>query len=183
MTRARTVLQKARIKLPQSEEVWLHSIRLELQSGNEKIAQHLLSRALQACPESGKLWPQAIDMEPQQTRMSKSTDAVKKVKDSPYVFTAIGKNFWAEHKPLKARKFLERALEFDKDLADSWLYLIAFESEYDQSAVPKLKEDFATTEPKHGELWQSYAKKVENWRKSHLEILGQIHIPRPKLFK
>ena len=122
-------------------------------------------------------------MEPQQTRMSKSTDAVKKVKDSPYVFTAIGKNFWAEHKPLKARKFLERALEFDKDLADSWLYLIAFESEYDQSALPKLKEDFAATEPKHGELWQSYAKKVENWQKSHLEILGQIHIQRPKLFK
>lgn len=46
VTRARTVLQKARIKLPQSQDVWLHSVRLELQSGNDKIAHHLLSRAL-----------------------------------------------------------------------------------------------------------------------------------------
>lgn len=63
--------------------------------------------------------------------MSKSTDAVKKVKDDPYIFLAIGRNFWAEHKPLKARKFLQRAVEFNKDLADTWLNLLAFEKEYD----------------------------------------------------
>jgi hypothetical protein len=45
-TKARTLLQKARIKLPESELVWLHSIRLELKANNQKIAQHLMSRAL-----------------------------------------------------------------------------------------------------------------------------------------
>ncbi len=37
VTRARTLLNKARIKLPDSAEVWLESIRLEQTSNNEKI--------------------------------------------------------------------------------------------------------------------------------------------------
>lgn len=64
VARARTLLNKARIKLPDSEQVWLESIRLELASGNDKIAHHLLSRALQTCPDSGPLWALAIEMEP-----------------------------------------------------------------------------------------------------------------------
>jgi hypothetical protein len=45
-------------------------------------------------------------MEPQATRMRKSTDAVTRNKSDPYIFLAIGKIFWAEQKILKARKFL-----------------------------------------------------------------------------
>ena len=40
------------------------SIRLELICDNEKIAQHLLAKALQEIPESGPLWALAIEMEP-----------------------------------------------------------------------------------------------------------------------
>jgi hypothetical protein len=38
--------------------------------------------------------------------MRKSTDAVTKNKSDPHIFLAIGKIFWAEHKTIKARKFL-----------------------------------------------------------------------------
>ena len=78
-------------------------------------------------------------MEPLQTRMRKSTDAVIKAKDDPNVFLAIGKIFWAENKPIKARKFLQKSVELDKDFADAWLYLIEFEKEFDKSVVEKLK--------------------------------------------
>ena len=53
------------------------------------------------------MWALAIEMEPQTTRMRKCTDAVSRNKNDPYIFMAIGKNFWEEQKPLKARKFLK----------------------------------------------------------------------------
>jgi len=82
-------------------------VRLELKTGNGKIAQHLMARALQTCPEAGKLWALAIEMEPQTTRMRKCTDAVSRNKNDSFIFMAIGKIFWEEQKPLKARKFLK----------------------------------------------------------------------------
>ena len=45
-TRARTILQKARAKMPKDSQVWLASIRLEIMCDNERIAQHLLAKAL-----------------------------------------------------------------------------------------------------------------------------------------
>lgn len=37
-TRARTILQKARVKMSQDEDIWLASVRLEIKSENLKIA-------------------------------------------------------------------------------------------------------------------------------------------------
>jgi pre-mRNA-processing factor 6 len=50
--------------MPNDPEIWLCSVRLELKTGNGKIAQHLMARALQTCPEAGRLWALAIEMEP-----------------------------------------------------------------------------------------------------------------------
>ena len=93
--------------MPNDPEIWLQSVRLELKTGNGKIAQHLMARALQTCPEAGKLWALAIEMEPQATRMRKCTDAVSRNKNDSFIFMAIGKIFWEEQKPIKARKFLK----------------------------------------------------------------------------
>ena len=129
-TRARTILEKVRFKMPTDPSVWLASIRLERTCDNEKVAQQLLARALQVCPESGPLQTLAIEMEPQaQTRMRKAIDAVKQVKDDPSIFVAIGKVFWVEKKTTKARKWLTRATELDPDNGDTWLHLLKFEAE------------------------------------------------------
>jgi len=48
-TKARTYLQKARLKLPNdpmAPELWYESINLEILSDNAKIAQNLCSQAL-----------------------------------------------------------------------------------------------------------------------------------------
>jgi pre-mRNA-processing factor 6 len=110
-------------------DIWLESIRFELKCDNEKIAHHLLARALQECPNSGRLWAQAVAMEPAASRMPKATDAVKHVKDDSNIFIAIGKIFWVEKKPVKARKFLNEAIRLDKDNGDAWLHLYHFEKE------------------------------------------------------
>ena len=54
--RARTILQQARAKMPIDALIWRASIRLEITCDNERIAQHLLAKALQECPDSGALW-------------------------------------------------------------------------------------------------------------------------------
>ena len=113
--------------MPSDPKIWLASVRLEITCDNEKNGQHLLSRALQECPSSGELWTQAIAMEPQATRMRKSTDAVKHVNTEATIFIAIGKIFWVENKTKKARKFLTRATELDPDNGDVWLALLKFE--------------------------------------------------------
>ena len=66
-------------------------------------------------------------MEPQATRMRKSTDAVKNVNTDAKIFIAIGKIFWVENKIEKARRFLTRATELDADNGDVWLHLLKFE--------------------------------------------------------
>ena len=156
--------------MPSDPEIWLASVRLELTTENDNIAQHLLARALQACPESGRLWAQAISMEPVASRLRKSTDAVNRVNTCPYIFMAIGKIFWAEKKPNKARRFLQRATELDAgDCGDTWVYLYNFEKQYgSEESLKKLLDDFCAKEPRHGELWQHETKKVENWRRDRL---------------
>lgn len=73
------------------------------------------------------MWALAIEMEPVQTRLRKSTDAITRLPKSFEIFLSVGKLFWAENKPIKARKFLERALELNLKSADSWVCLHAFE--------------------------------------------------------
>lgn len=112
-------------------------------------------------------------MEPPATRLRKSTDAVNKVKTSPYIFLSIGKIFWVEKKKEKARRFLMRASELeDGDNGDAWIYLYNFEKSYGTpEAVKKVESDFRDKEPRHGELWCSEIKKVENWRRDKFEVL------------
>jgi pre-mRNA-processing factor 6 len=45
-TRARTILQKARVRMINDEEVWIASIRLEIRTENINISKNLLSTAL-----------------------------------------------------------------------------------------------------------------------------------------
>ena len=120
-------------------------------------------------------------MEPQATRLRKSTDAVNHAKTDPYVFIAIGKIFWVEKKPNKARKFFTRATELGRDNGDTWLHLLAFEKAFgDSTTAAKVKDDFAKASPRHGELWQAEVKKIENWSRNKVDILDKMVVTLPK---
>lgn len=58
MTKARSLLEIARKKCPQSEDLWLETVKLEREAGNLPLANQRLSAARQAIPSSGSgyLW-------------------------------------------------------------------------------------------------------------------------------
>lgn len=84
-TKARAILQKGRIKLPKNDLLWLETIWLEVRADNLKVATHLCSKALQQCPQSGRLWSLAIELEPVHQKKAKSLQAIKECEQDPYV--------------------------------------------------------------------------------------------------
>ena len=167
-TKARTLLQKARIKL-QTDEVWVESINLEILSDNLKIARNLCSQALQKFPKSGRIWALIIQLEPISTRKSKATEALKTNDSNPWIFLEISKLFLSEKNTAKTIKFLKQALTLDQDNGDVWMQLLKVTEQPAEREA--LLEEFENADPCHGYLWPKGFKKVENWAKSKREII------------
>lgn len=53
VNKARAMIELARLKSPNNEELLLENIRLERRHGNDKLAESLMAKALQDCPNSG----------------------------------------------------------------------------------------------------------------------------------
>jgi pre-mRNA-processing factor 6 len=172
VTKARSLLELARLKNPKNPDLWLESTRLERRTGNGKLADSLLARALQECPSSGPLLAENILTAPRVEQKSKSADAIKKNPDDPYVIAAVASLFASERKHDKARKWFDRAVILNPDLGDSWVRYYAFEMEAGTpDLVEKVVEKWAASDPKHGELWASVRKAMENRGKTVAELL------------
>jgi pre-mRNA-processing factor 6 len=65
-----------------------------------------------------------------------------------------------------------KTVKLDPDLGDAWAAYYRFELKHGTAeqaeAVVKYCEQ---AEPRHGEVWQRVAKRVENWKKTTREIL------------
>ena len=177
VTKARSLLELARLKNAKNPELWLSSIRLERRAGNEKLAVSLMARALQECPASGLLLAENIMMSPRVEQKSKSADAIKRCPDDPRVISAVASLFASERKHDKARKWFERAVKLDPDLGDSWAKWYAFELDNGtKEAQADVKQKCIAAEPKHGECWCKVSKAMSNRRRTsadHLEAAAQ----------
>lgn len=91
LTRARSVLEKARLKNPQCPELWLEAVRIEVRGGKKNIASANMAKAMQECPNAGILWAEAIFLESRPQRKTKSVDALKKCEHDPHVLLAVAK--------------------------------------------------------------------------------------------
>jgi pre-mRNA-processing factor 6 len=177
VTKARGLLEIARLKNPKNPALWLESIRLERRTGNGRLADSLMARALQECPNSGLLLAENINSAPRAEKKSKSADAIKRCPEDPLVITAVATLFASDRKKEKARKWYDRAVILDPDIGDSWAQFYAFEREHgSKEQMENVKERCIKTEPRHGELWTSVTKDMANRRKStaeHLELAAQ----------
>eukprot|EP01062_Namystynia_karyoxenos_P078607 TRINITY_DN8125_c1_g1_i1.p1 TRINITY_DN8125_c1_g1~~TRINITY_DN8125_c1_g1_i1.p1 ORF type:complete len:965 (+),score=342.99 TRINITY_DN8125_c1_g1_i1:88-2982(+) len=180
VVKARSVLEKARIKLPKTPELWLSSVRLEARQGRHGMAQQLLSKGLQECPDSGMLWTEAIEMEPGPSRRAKAVAALKKCERDASVICAVARIFWAERKIDMTRKWFTRAVALDKDFGDAWAFFFRFEAQHgtDEQRASVLKRCVAA-EPHHGERWIAVTKDLKNatvggCRLSTEEILREV---------
>lgn len=164
-TKARSILEQARLQNPKQPKLWLESIRLERRAHNDKLAITLMARALQECPSSGILLAENITTAPRVEQKSKSADAIKRCPEDPHVISAVASLFASERKNEKARKWFERAVVLDSDLGDSWALYYAFELERGTvEKQKKIKERCISAEPKHGEVWCRILKDMKNMR-------------------
>lgn len=177
LTRARTLLQKARVKILNEPQIWVASIELEIHAGNAKIAANLCSQALQKFPSCGKLWAIAIRLEPASTKKTKSADALRKMDSSPWVFLEIAKTFWSEQKMAQARKFIAQAINLDRDNGDFWGYAVKMtvgrqgQGGQSEDDLHDLLKDFKKADPCHGEVWPKFFKQVANWNRPKVELI------------
>lgn len=171
-TKARSLLELARLQNPKNPELWLEATRLERRSGNPKLAETLMAKALQECSSSGALLAENIVTAPRVEQKSKSADAIKRCPDDPRVIYAVASLFAAERKIDKARKWFDRAVILDGDLGDAWAHAYAFELEQGtKDHQAKIKERCVQAEPKHGEIWTSITKDMSNRKKTIAEAI------------
>uniref|UniRef100_A0A915HP56 Pre-mRNA splicing factor n=1 Tax=Romanomermis culicivorax TaxID=13658 RepID=A0A915HP56_ROMCU len=173
--KARALCEKARLKNPKTPELCLQAIRIECTAGQKEIANSMLARALQECDTSGLLWAEAIFMEPRPARKSKSVQALTKCEHDHHVLLAVSKLFWTERKLNKAREWFNRTVKIGSDIGDAWAFFYKFElihgtKENQQDIIDRCIK----AEPRHGELWCSISKDIQNWRKSTAEILKLV---------
>lgn len=181
--KARSDLDMARLKNPKNELLWLEAIRLEVRGGKKDLALSLLARAQQECENSGRLYAEAINLATRHSRRAISVDALSKAPESPYVLLAVCKMMWSERKIAKAREWFNRALKINKDNGDVWAYYNKFEIVHGTPDQQKqVVELCKLAEPRHGELWQSVAKDIKNWRMKTEDVLNTVtklvEIPR-----
>ncbi|KAJ5172343.1 hypothetical protein N7492_004936 [Penicillium capsulatum] len=173
VVRARSVLDRARLANPKSAELWTESVRVERRGNNLAQAKVLMAKALQEVPASGLLWSENIwHLEPRAQRKARSLEAIKKVDNDPILFITVARIFWGERRLEKAQTWFEKAIVSDSDYGDGWAWYYKF---LQQHGTEDKRSDVAskcvTTEPKHGEIWQSIAKDPANASKSTEEVL------------
>ena len=174
-TKARSLLELARLKNKKNPELWLEAIRLERRASNDKLAVTLMARALQECPNSGQLLAENITTSPKVEQKSKSSDAIKKCPDDPLVIAAVASLFASERKTAKARKWFERAVIINSDLGDSWAKYYALELDVGTDETQKkVKERCISAEPLHGEIWCAVKKDTKNPRRTTGECLELV---------
>lgn len=183
LIKARSLLETARLKLPNSDEIWLETIRLERLSGaSEKIIDLLLSKALQACPNSGIIWADDLIQCPKHQQKSKSIEAMKRCENNPYVMLSVARIFDRDGKIDKARKWFEKCVTIDPKIGDSYAYwyccllkLKSTHSElFEQKHIDSIIETCVAAKPNKGELWCTTKKQTENRRLSCDMILKKI---------
>lgn len=213
LAKARTLLEAARLRLPKAPELWIEAIRLERRAAaaaaaaggagpsaaganaaafSSKLADVLMSKALQELPLSGRLLAEDICTAPRAEQKRKSLDALKKCDSDANVVLAVARLFWRDRKYDKARKWFERAVSLQPSLGDAWAWLYAFEAE--QAALPgaaaaaaaagdgrdvgaaarEALARAALAEPTQGELFAPENKRVTGTRRALADVLRAV---------
>jgi pre-mRNA-processing factor 6 len=126
--RARAVGEKARLKLPKNDLIWLECIRLERRSKDlkdQKVAENYLAKALQECPNSGALWSEVLLTCSKPQRRSKAAEALKRCDQDPLVIMTVARLFEQSGRIRKAQKWFERALAINSRFGDVYIYYFA----------------------------------------------------------
>jgi pre-mRNA-processing factor 6 len=179
--KARSDLERSRMKNPKCVDLWLESVRIEARAGLPALASERLARGIQECVGAGviggpgRLWAEAIFIEPRPARRTKSVDALRACEHDPFVLLAVSRLIWTERKTSKARQWFARTVKIDPDYGDAWAYFYKFELMHGTTEQREnVLNACIANEPRHGEHWQAVSKDVNNWRANTEQILKMV---------
>ena len=174
-SKARSLLEVARLKNVAAPVLWLEAVRLERRAGNRKAAATLMPKALQQCRSAGILWAEAISMEGRAQQKTKSSDALKACDNDPHVILAVSRLFWRDRKEEKARSWCNRAVTIDPDLGDAWGNFYAFELAH---GAPDQQEEVlrrcVAADPHHGDEWTKVSKDIRCLRWTTEQVVKKV---------
>jgi len=184
ISKARSVLETARLKNPTSEELWLAAAELELNADHPsangidrrlEIAKSLVAKGLQQCPNSGRLLAYGIRIEPMATKKGKCVLAIKALKNDVHVFTEVARFFWQCRKVKQAKDWFERAVAAGPDWGDAWAHYLKFVQQYGTPQQQKeVIERCISANPKHGQMWTKISKQIGQESLTTEDILSSV---------
>lgn len=123
--KARSTLDSALLKNPQSDILWVRKVCLELRVGDHAAAVAMCSRALQKFPTSPALWVLHLSLiDKLSTKKNSFLDALQKTNNASEVLVEIGKTFFLDGKYAKAEQWFQRSVDSEKENGDCWAWLI-----------------------------------------------------------
>lgn len=175
--RARSVLDNAVIKNPDSDKLWEAKIKLERRHEDLKAARLLITKALQLFPNSARIWTQHLELIPKSQRQKALLEALKKTNNSSYILLNIGVLFWMDGKISKAKPWFDRSLNSDKSNGDCWAWSYSYaKSHSTPEELTKFLQDYnhRYEQINKGDTWNSINKSIENFEKEPLQILELV---------
>lgn len=165
--KARYLLEKGRQEA-QHPLLWAEAVEFEMRKKNVKAAKTILSRGLQNFPESGELWALEIKLSDPKQKMTRTSNALEKCKDSPYVLLEAAKIFFEIGKVHKARAWFENALKQCSWMGDIWIYYYRMEKMLNEECnLESLSSRLQFQEISSGRLWKS----IKRTGMSNLEVV------------
>ena len=144
------------------------------------FARQLVTRALQACPKSGRIWSLHAQMSDKNSKNQIVIDSIVNCEHDPYAIMAVCRLFWSQNRPKKVDEWFEKGVKIDSDCGDMWaLFYLFIKTEFNESEerLNKLLETCEKADPRHGDIWCSVTKDVKNWQNSireNLELASKL---------
>jgi len=163
LSKARSLLESARLKIKGNACLWLESIRVEQRAGQARAAEQLMARAMQDCNDAedvGRLWAHKVAYtEGQKPKRAVIHAAIKNGCEDGFVCFGAATLFWATRKIKAARDWYQRAVSKLPLEGDIWAHLYRFEQLHGtDETVSAVRKDVLTKSPKYGELWVRVSK-------------------------
>lgn len=176
--KARSLLDKAIMKIPDLPELWVHKIELEESEKDLIVARQLISKALKLFPSDPDLWIINLRFISKAAhRKVAFADALKETANSDKILSAIGVFLWLEGKFHKAKTWFDRALNEELSNGDTWAWIYGYQLKHgnlcDQDQIlASFKDNYHVI--KSGKVWLRIKKKPSNLDKSPEELLSLV---------
>lgn len=186
ITRARSDLDLGILKNASNancDKLWLCRLELEKnqnKGNNEQIVNNVLNKAIKLFPKSSYLWEFNLRFNGVKKSLRKTLyqDALNATDNHERILLVIGSNFWVDGKFDKAKRWFERAISTNEDFGDSWAWYFIFLTrrgiEADKEEYNEFISRFKNAEPRHGDIWTTVSKKIENIDKDPEEVLQLV---------